>query len=312
MVKFPLLKTAAGLIVLAAISACSQSEETTNSSVNSTSAQKAETTARTKTAETTPESIMDEVLASPHRAEQAARDKWRHPKETLAFFGATPDQTIVEMFPGGGWYANVIAPFVAKGKGTYVAVNFNPGDNENRLARLQTFKDNYADKDLYGDVQFGLIGRGAQMVEPGSADMVLTFRNVHNWMAGDIAQDFFNEFYTALKPGGVLGVVEHRGDSSVEQDPKARSGYVNEETVIAFALAAGFELEGKSEINANPADTRDHPFGVWTLPPVKRSSATRGETDPDFDRAKYDAIGESDRLTIKFRKPLADEGALLE
>ncbi len=310
MIKSPIKPLLASTVALCALTACGSDTSGDVTAAQSTEAPKS---AESHSATGTPSEVLDAVLVGSHRDDaEKARDQFRNPKDTIEFFDITPNQTVVEMFPGRGWYTKVLAPYLATGTGTYVAVNINPGDNERRLAGLAAYKEAFSDKDTYGDVQIGLIRADTPMVEPGSADAVLTFRNVHNWMAGGVAEEFFGEFYTALKPGGVLGVVEHRGDEATEQDPQARSGYVNESTVIAMAQAVGFELEAKSEINANVNDTRDHPFGVWTLPPVKRSSATRGESDPDFDRAKYDAIGESDRMTIKFRKPLTAEGALLE
>ncbi|MCB2099193.1 MAG: hypothetical protein KDE05_16295, partial [Parvularculaceae bacterium] len=143
---------------------------------------------------------------------------------------------------------------------------------------------------------------GHHIAPEGGADMVLTFRNIHSFMGNDMDGFAFAEFYRALKPGGVLGVVEHRADESADEKDGS-TGYVKESTVKALAAAAGFEFAGASEINANPADTKDHPYGVWTLPPVRRSAPSSGQEDPDFDRAKYDAIGESDRMTLKFTKP---------
>ena len=255
--------------------------------------------------------ILDSVLAGDHRSEEErARDQFRNPKETLLFFGVEPDMTVVEIWPGGGWYTNVIAPYLAKGEGTYYAAHFNPNRSERAAAAISAFKEKYgADPETYGDVTVTTLGADSDIAPEGSADVVLTFRNVHNWMGGDDTAVYFQKFYDALRPGGVLGVVEHRADSP---EGEGSSGYVAEETVIAFATAAGFEFDQRSDINANEADTKDHPFGVWTLPPVRRSSAVRGQEDPDFDRAKYDAIGESDRMTLKFRKPIAADGALLE
>ncbi|MEL6112201.1 MAG: methyltransferase [Pseudomonadota bacterium] len=255
---------------------------------------------------------LDAVIAGPQRGDgHAARDQYRHPKETLSFFGLEPDMTVVEMSPGGGWYTRIIAPYLASGNGQYIALQPNPGDNQRRIDRLEAFKNTFSGTETFGTVSVALLGAGGSDIEPGSADMVLTFRNVHNWMGGQTTDAVFASFYDALKPGGVLGVVEHRGDPDKEQDPRGRTGYVREDVVIAMAQKAGFVVDATSEINANPKDDRDHPFGVWTLKPVRRSSQT-GAPDPEFDRAGYDAIGESDRMTIRFRKPLDDDGALLE
>ncbi|MEX0644102.1 MAG: hypothetical protein WD076_02250, partial [Parvularculaceae bacterium] len=258
--------------------------------------------------------ILDEVLAGAHRSdEEKARDQYRHPKETLLFFGTEPSMTIVEIWPAGGWYTNVLAPFVAKGGGVYYAAGLDPNASERAKKAVDDFKAKFTtDPATYGDVKVTVLG-GADGVAPaGSADLVLTFRNVHNWMNNGTAEANFKAFYDALKPGGVLGVVEHRAPEEAAADFEGKSGYVKVSTVTALAQGVGFDFESASEVNANPADTKDHPFGVWTLPPVRRSSAVAGQTDPNFDRAKYDAIGESDRMTLKFRKPLAADGAILE
>jgi len=261
-----------------------------------------------------PAAVLDEVLSGEHRpAEERARDQFRHPKETLLFFGAEPSMTVVEVWPGGGWYTNVIAPFLARGGGAYYAAGLDPRANERAAEAVAAFEAKFkADPALYGRIILTALA-DPEIAPSGSADLVLTFRNVHNWTGAGTAEANFQKFFAALKPGGVLGVVEHRANEDAPADFETSSGYVKESTVIALATAAGFELEARSEINANPKDTKDHPFGVWTLPPVRRSSAVRGEEpSPDFDRAKYDVIGESDRMTLKFRKPLGADGALLE
>ncbi len=257
------------------------------------------------------EEMLQAVIAGDHRSEEErARDAFRHPAETLAFFGVEPTMTVVEVSPGGGWYTKIIAPYMKAGGGAYFAANFDPASSEYAARSVAAFKENYmSDPETYGDISLTVLDGDADIAPAGTADAVLTFRNVHNWTGRGVADDYFGKFFTALKPGGVLGVVEHRADGP---EGEGDSGYVAEATVIALAEAAGFELDERSEINANAADTKDHPFGVWTLPPVRRSSAVRGQEDPDFDRAKYDAIGESDRMTLKFRKPIAADGALLE
>ena len=254
------------------------------------------------------------VLAGEHRTEEErARDAFRHPTDTLMFFGMKPDMTVVEIYPGGGWYTQVIAPYLKTGGGKLYGASFAPdGANERTLAANATFQATYGDHpEIYGEVELTSLGEGHHIAPEGSADMVVTFRNIHSFMGRDMAEFAFAEFFRALKPGGVLGIVEHRADGS-ELPHDGSSGYVYTDDVKAMAAAAGFEFDRSSEINANPADTKDHPFGVWTLPPVRRSSEVRGQENPGFDRAKYDAIGESDRFTIIFRKPIAADGALLE
>ncbi|WP_375205275.1 class I SAM-dependent methyltransferase [Hyphococcus sp.] len=257
---------------------------------------------------------LDAVLAGDHRSEEErARDEYRHPKETLLFFGMEPDMTVVEVYPGGGWYTQIIAPYLETGGGKLYAASFPAeGASERARAALDAFRKTYVEgPETYGEVEMTTLGEGHHIAPEGSADMVVTFRNIHSFMGREIAEDTFEEFYRALKPGGVLGVVEHNADGS-DLPRDGSSGYVYTDDVIAMAEAAGFEFDSASEINANPADTKDHPFGVWTLPPVRRSAQINGEDDPDFDRAHYDAIGESDRMTLKFRKSIAADGALLE
>ncbi len=257
---------------------------------------------------------LDAVLAGDHRtAEERARDTWRHPKETLLFFGVDPDMTVVEVSPGGGWYTQVIAPYLKTGGGKLYGAGFAPeGASERALNANATFRATYVENpETYGNVEQTFLGQGHNIAPEGTADAVLTFRNVHNWQNRGQAEAAFAAFYRALKPGGVLGVVEHRADGT-DLPHDGSSGYVYTDDVIALATGAGFDFDATSEINANAADTKDHPFGVWTLPPVARSSAIRGQDDPAFDRTPYDAIGESDRMTVKFRKPMAADGALLE
>lgn len=252
------------------------------------------------------------VLAGDHRSdEERARDMYRHPAETLAFFGIEPNMAVAEIWPGGGWYLRVIAPYLASGGGTYYAVTpWDPeSENERVQAAIAKFDKRVSDNpDLYGNVTRTLMRREQnEFAAEGSLDAVLTFRNVHNWMTGDEATDFtdayMSAFFKALKPGGVLGVVEHRASTDTDQDPAAANGYVRQDYVIALAQAAGFEFVEASEINANAADTADHPFGVWTLMPSRASARNGEEPAEDFERAKFDAIGESDRQTLKFRKP---------
>ncbi|HKT71551.1 MAG TPA: hypothetical protein VJQ47_01565 [Steroidobacteraceae bacterium] len=240
---------------------------------------------------------LDAVLAGSQRSDgNRARDVYRHPKETLLFFGIRPEMHVLEVWPEPGWYTEIIAPLV-KDHGKYYA-GVIPPDPTSRFVteRLDRYPKKLAERpDLYGQVQIVTFPHdGTDAVPPGTVDLVLTFRNIHNWMARDEGSAAFATMYKALKPGGVLGVVEHRGDPQVPQDPKAKSGYVNEDYAIKLIEAQGFQLVGKSQINANPRDTKDYEQGVWTLPPTYRLG--------EQDREKYAAIGESDRFTLKFVK----------
>jgi predicted methyltransferase len=241
------------------------------------------------------------IIADSHRTDaDKARDQYRHPLETLTWFGIKDDMTVVEIWPGGGWYTAILAPFL-KERGTYYAAGADPESAvETTRNNVKRFQEKLAgNPDLFSKVKVTVLAPPTKtdIAPAGSADMVLTFRNVHNWMGNGQAETVFQAMYRALKPGGVLGVVEHRGNASVVQDPKAVSGYVNEDYVIKLAEGAGFQLASRSQINANPKDTKDYPQGVWTLPPVLRLK--------DVDRDKYMAIGESDRMTLKFIKPAA-------
>jgi predicted methyltransferase len=229
------------------------------------------------------------AVAGSNRSEaNKARDKFRHPVETLTFFGIQPDMTVVEISPGAGWYTEILAPFLKDHGKLYEAVGGGPG--------AKAFADKLkSDPAVYGQVIVTTLQPPAEtdIAPAGSADMVLTFRNVHDWLPRGTTQDYFKAFYRALKPGGILGITDHRADPTLPQDPKAKNGYVRQDYMIQLAEQAGFKLAGSSEINANPKDLRDHP--VWNLPPTLR----QGEKDRD----KYLAIGESDRMTLKFIKP---------
>ena len=233
-------------------------------------------------------------------SDNRARDAHRHPAQTLAFFGLQPDQTVIEITPGGGWYAEILAPYL-QGTGQYIAAIVDPAAVAEGRGRdyQQRSRDGLEKRFADAPAQFGAAKIAAydpaapRFGEAGSADLVLTFRNVHNWRGSGQAEGMFKGFFDVLRPGGVLGVVEHRAAADVPADD--RSGYVGEAQVIAMAEAAGFVLDGKSEVNANPKDTKDHPNGVWTLPP--------GNNHPEADAEKYRAIGESDRMTLRFVKP---------
>jgi predicted methyltransferase len=241
---------------------------------------------------------LDRILAGDQRSEEnRARDRYRHPKATLLFFGIRPEMSVLEVWPEPGWYTEVLAPLLAD-KGKYYAGVIAPDPKSEYLTRrLDDFRRKLAARpEIYGQVAVVTFPLdGSDVVPPGTLDMVLTFRNIHNWMARDQAAQAFATMYRALKPGGVLGVAEHRGNPAVPQDSRAKSGYVNEDYAIKLIEAQGFRLEASSQVNANPKDTKDYQQGVWTLPPTYRLG--------DKDRDKYAAIGESDRFTLKFVKP---------
>ena len=247
---------------------------------------------------------LDAALAAPHRSDRnKARDRYRHPKETLTFFGLRRDMTVVEIWPGGGWYTEVLAP-VLKGKGKLYEAQYGANSsfdyqNQENAALQDKARKN---PEVFGEVKFTSLGSPNELaIAPaGTADLVLTFRNVHNWLEPQYKSDpakIFGAFFTALKPGGILGIEDHRWPDPKTEDPKAANGYVSEERVISLAKAAGFELAGRSDVNRNPKDTHDHKNGVWTLPPDL-------SVPPGEDKQKYLDIGESDRLTLKFRKPM--------
>ena len=238
------------------------------------------------------------IAATTRTPTNVARDPYRHPYETLRFFGIRPGDTVVEIWPGGGWYTEVLAPYLQAGGGKLLVAA--PDWGLNGLTKLKA-----ANPALYGSIataDFPAFDAAATRITDGSADVVLTFRNVHNWRMGyrrDDKQDYsveaFRQIFAMLKPGGVLGVVDHRLPESASAERERNSGYIKLSTVRGLAEAAGFKLAETSEINANPKDSADWPDGVWTLPP---SFALK-----DQDRAKYAAIGESDRMTLKFVKP---------
>lgn len=251
---------------------------------------------------------LEEAVAGAWRpSADRARDAARHPLESLRFWGLKPGQTVVEFWPGTGWYTEILAPYLASTGGVLYAANLETDDPGDPAAAelVDAYRRRLAARrDLYGEVRITSFGPTSGPAAPaGSADLVLFLRNLHNWMAAGVAEKAFRDAFAALKPGGVLGVEEHRADAGGVQDVLASSGYVQQAYVIKLAEEAGFKLAAASEINANPKDTKDHPFGVWTLPPVRLSAARGQPADPAFDHAKYDAIGESDRMTLKFVKP---------
>lgn len=238
---------------------------------------------------------------------EKARDKWRHPVETLTFFGVKPSSTVVEIAPGGGWYTAILGPWLKSGGGKLYAAHVDPMTSANAKAQVDAYTAAFvAHPETYGDITLTVGSRTSPGLAPdGSADAVLTFRNVHNWMAGGYADKIFADAFRALKPGGVLGVEEHRLPSARDQDLTASTGYVLESYVTQLAQNAGFVFEEASEINANKNDTADHPLGVWMLPPNFRAPQAGAPEGAGYDKAKYEAIGESDRMTLRFRKPIA-------
>lgn len=230
------------------------------------------------------------VLQGPWRAsENSARDAYRHPEQTLKFFGLRSNQTVIEITPGGGWYSEILAPLL-KDHGHYIAALQGPTPSD-------TLKRKFgADPEHYAKAQLVTFDPAAPVFgKPASADLVLTFRNVHNWVMADDAAQMFSAFYKVLKPGGVLGVVDHRAKEGADLQSIKQCGYLPTAYVVELATAAGFKLQAQSEVNANAKDTKDYPAGVWTLPPTLKLG--------EQERARYVAIGESDRLTLKFVKP---------
>lgn len=242
---------------------------------------------------------LQDVIASPHRTPAfAERDGARNPLPVLQFFRVEPQHTVVEIWPGGGWWSEILAPYL-RDEGRYIAAGFVPNpDPENYRNRLrkQLAEKFAADPGRYNKVETIAFGPGAfTLAPPNSVDVVLTFRNLHSFMNEGIEVEVLKAAYTALKPGGVLGVVAHRGPEGMSAEASKKSGYLPESRAIAVVEAAGFVLAERSAINANPRDTHDHPYGVWSLPPSLRGG--------DEDREKFLAIGESDRMTLKFVKP---------
>jgi len=228
---------------------------------------------------------LKESIESQDRTPQfTSRDVYRHPFETLTFFNIQPDMTVVELNPGGGWYTEILANYIHY-PGTLIAAQGS--------YYMEGFKKKMDSDPMFGRVE--IVTLSSNLAEPNSVDAIVTFRNLHNWL-GPQMDSIFKSSMVALKPGGIFGVVEHRANPGTNLKAMKSSGYVTEAHAIEVALNNGFELVAKSEINANPKDTKDHPKGVWTLPPRLRLD--------DVDKEKYESIGESDRMTLLFRKPL--------
>ncbi|MEK9989350.1 MAG: methyltransferase [Halieaceae bacterium] len=240
----------------------------------------------------------DAALAGEHRSEQnKARDVYRHPKETLTFFGLDAGMTVMEVSPGGGWYTEILGPLM-KGNGKLIAAHSSPNGGNYARRSLGGFLRKLGENgEVLGEVEVTVLQppSATAPAPAGSVDLALAFRNVHSWLRADQAEMMFSAIAETLKPGGVLGIVQHRGDEGLSLDAMKQSAYVTEAKVIELAELAGLELDGRSDINANAKDTKDYPKGVWTLPPTL--------TEGEVDRARYISIGESDRMTLRFVKP---------
>jgi predicted methyltransferase len=245
------------------------------------------------------DSLREAVQDDGRTGEERARDRYRNPYDTLSFLGIQPGMTVVELYPGGGWYSAILAPYLAD-EGRLVAAHFNL-EQENAPSYYESlhkaFTERFVESGRFGDIEVIAFDPPAKpsLGESGSADMVLTFRNIHSWIGAGQLEDVFAAAHEVLKPGGIFGVTGHRLPEDREQPPEADTGYVKESIVIDAAEKAGFRLEARSEVNANPLDDADHPNGVWTLPP--NLDVPEGESEEEYLR-----IGESDRFTLKFVK----------
>jgi predicted methyltransferase len=242
------------------------------------------------------DAALSAAIASPERLPAAvARDPVRHPAQELTFFGLVANQTVVELWPGGGYWTDILAPYLAA-HGHFYAV-LGPASDADEASAAAKWRARYgARPERYGTIIQTTLGPGQfDIAPPGSADLVVTFRNLHNWMDGGYAPQALAACFRALKPGGILGIEEHRGRADQPQDPKAKNGYVRQDYTIALAKQAGFKLVGSSEMLANARDTKDWVDGVWTLPPTLSQG--------DKDRERYLAVGEADNFVLKFRKP---------
>ncbi len=280
------------------LTACGQKTETP-AAPESASDQPAEVVAPAPAVEAVANPLDAAIAGDWRSAENKARDQYRHPKQTLEFFGLKPTDTVVEITPGGGWYTEILSPYLWS-KGSYIAAiansessEYNKTSNERFRAKLAADPAHYESAKI---VEFD--PKAPNFGADGSADVVLTFRNVHNWVGAGTAEAMFKAFNAVLKPGGTLGVADHRAADDATPESMKNSGYLTTASVVKLATDAGFTLVESSEINANPKDTRNHPEGVWTLPPTLALK--------DVDRDKYLAIGESDSMTLKFMKPKAD------
>jgi predicted methyltransferase len=248
--------------------------------------------------------IQQAVDGSWRSADNKARDQDRHPAAALEFWGLKPGMTILEVQPGEGWWTEILAPYARATKGEFHATAAdlaNPKLSEGARKERADFAAKYADEAVYGKVNLVNWGANAAPLPANKFDFVMLTRGMHGWVRDGSAETHLANIFQSVKPGGVLAIEQHRAKAG--QDPATFNGYLDESYVISLVEKAGFKLADKSEINANSKDTKDHPFGVWTLPPSRRSSTGGKPVDPAFDRAKYDAIGESDRMTLRFVKP---------
>ena len=240
-------------------------------------------------------------------ADQKARDAARHPVESLVFWGLKPGASILEVQPGDGWWTQILAPYAARTQGRYAATAsdlLNPAVTEGQRKAREGFAAKFANAAVYGTVDLVNWSLVAAPLAEAQYDLILVSRSVHGWMRQEgVVERYLAQIARGLKSGGTLAIEQHRANPGA-QDPKAASGYVTEAYVIEAAARAGLKRVAKSEINANSKDTKDHPFGVWTLPPTALTVpyGSGKAPDPTFDRSKYDAIGESDRMTLRFTK----------
>ena len=248
------------------------------------------------------------AIAGPWRpVSDTVRDKYRHPSESLTFWGLQPGMTVVDLQPGGGYWTQILAPYAKATGGRYlagVADLANPALSDGAKKGREAYAARFADEKIYGKVELVNFGpQSAPLAPAGTVDFILTSRELHNWVVGGKLDKIMGDAFAALKPGGVFAVEDHRVDTRPEA-AGWKDGYISTATVLTAAKKAGFVLEAASNINANPKDTKDYPFGVWTLPPARQSTANGKTNDAAFDHTKYDAIGESDRMTLRFRKPV--------
>jgi predicted methyltransferase len=311
--RLPLTVLATALTL--ALAGCSEQQPTTPTAAPAvTDAAPAAAESPTSGLAATPTAAIEAAVNGAWRsADDRVRDASRHPVAALEFWGLSPGMVILEVQPGSGWWTEILAPFAKTNGGSFTATAAdlaNPDLPEAARKAREAFAARFAAKpEVYGTVNLVDFGAKSAPLPAANYDFILTARSVHGWVNNNVADKMFGDFYQALKPGGILALEQHRASEGTDPaDPikGTSSGYVMQSAVVALAEKAGFTLEASSEINANPADTKDHPFGVWTLPPTSRTrpnSEGPDANDPNFDRSKFDAIGESDRMTLKFRKP---------